>query len=98
MVTFISNIQFLLWLIYLLTVVCSFGMKVSIPVANCIAGYRIGKGKGYADLEFAMLVKMGAVNQNTVLAATVHDCQVHRQSLLNFFISELNSCIAFIGI
>jgi len=48
-------------------------------VANCIAGYRIGKGKGYADLEFAMLVKMGAVNQNTVLAATVHDCQVHRQ-------------------
>jgi len=54
-------------------------MKVSKSVATCIAGYRIGKGKGYADLEFAMLVKMGAVNQNTVLAATVHDCQVHRQ-------------------
>ena len=71
---------------------------MSIPVANCIAGYRIGKGKGYADLEFAMLVKMGAVNQSTVLAATVHDCQVHRQSLLIFFISELNSRITFIGI
>lgn len=78
-VRFILNIQFLLWLIWLLTAGCSFGMKVSIPVANCIAGYRIGKGKGYADLEFAMLVKMGAVNQNTVLAATVHDCQVHKQ-------------------
>lgn len=72
---------------------------MSIPVADCFTGYRIGKGKGYADLEFALLVKMGAVNQSTVLAATVHDCQVHRQSLLNFFfILELNSCITFIGI
>jgi 5-formyltetrahydrofolate cyclo-ligase len=42
-----------------------------------IAGYRIGKGEGYADLEFAMMMKMGAVDQNTVIAATVHDCQVH---------------------
>lgn len=72
-----------------------------IVIAYCIAGYRIGKGKGYADLEFAMLVKMGAVNQNTVLAATVHDCQVHRQlqSLLYFFIliSVVGMCITFIG-
>jgi 5-formyltetrahydrofolate cyclo-ligase len=42
-----------------------------------IAGYRIGKGEGYADLEFAMMMKMGAVDQNTVIATTVHDCQVH---------------------
>jgi 5-formyltetrahydrofolate cyclo-ligase len=42
-----------------------------------IAGYRIGKGEGYADLEFAMMMKMGAVDQNTVIAATVHDCQVY---------------------
>ena len=47
-----------------------------------------------------MLVKMGAVNQNTVLAATVHDCQVHTHSCshyLNFFFSGVNSCITFIG-
>jgi 5-formyltetrahydrofolate cyclo-ligase len=42
-----------------------------------IAGYRIGKGEGYADLEFAIMMKMGAVDQDTVIAATVHDCQVH---------------------
>lgn len=39
-------------------------------------GYRIGKGRGYADLEFAMLLEMGAVNNQTVVATTVHDSQV----------------------
>lgn len=39
-------------------------------------GHRIGKGEGFADLEFAMLVKMNAVNENTVIATTVHDDQV----------------------
>nr|CAD7257176.1 unnamed protein product [Timema shepardi] len=43
------------------------------------AGYRIGKGEGYADLEFAMLMKMGAVNQDTVVVTTVHDVQVFDQ-------------------
>jgi 5-formyltetrahydrofolate cyclo-ligase len=50
---------------------------VEVSVDYSIAGYRIGKGEGYADLEFAMMMKMGAVDQNTVIAATVHDCQVH---------------------
>lgn len=39
-------------------------------------GYRIGKGEGYADMEYAMMVTMGAVNQDTVVVSTVHDCQV----------------------
>ena len=39
-------------------------------------GYRIGKGEGYADMEYAMMFTMGAVNQDTVVVSTVHDCQV----------------------
>ena len=39
-------------------------------------GFRIGKGEGYADMEYAMMVTMGAVNQVTVVITTVHDCQV----------------------
>lgn len=40
-------------------------------------GRRIGKGESFADLEFAMLVKMNAVNENTVIVTTVHDDQVY---------------------
>lgn len=40
------------------------------------AGCRIGKGEGYADLEWAMMASMGAVNDSTVVVTVVHDCQV----------------------
>lgn len=39
-------------------------------------GYRIGKGEGFVDLEFAMMMEMGAVNEDTVVVTTVHDCQI----------------------
>ncbi|RZC38293.1 methenyltetrahydrofolate synthase domain-containing protein [Asbolus verrucosus] len=39
-------------------------------------GHRIGKGKGYADLEFAILKEMKAVDDNTIIVTTVHDSQV----------------------
>ncbi|XP_043584209.1 methenyltetrahydrofolate synthase domain-containing protein [Bombus pyrosoma] len=39
-------------------------------------GYRLGKGKGFADLEFATMMRMGAVTQDTIVITTVHDCQV----------------------
>jgi len=39
-------------------------------------GWRIGKGEGYADLEWAMAAAMGNVNENTVVISTVHDDQV----------------------
>lgn len=42
-----------------------------------ILGYRIGKGKGYADLEFAILTHMKAVNSNTVVVTTIHDSQLY---------------------
>ncbi|XP_076751152.1 methenyltetrahydrofolate synthase domain-containing protein lost [Xylocopa sonorina] len=55
-------------------------IKIDLVVLGsvCVSrdGYRLGKGKGFADLEFAMMMRMGAVNQDTVVVTTVHDCQV----------------------
>ncbi|XP_028333495.1 methenyltetrahydrofolate synthase domain-containing protein isoform X1 [Physeter macrocephalus] len=45
-------------------------------VAVSEKGWRIGKGEGYADLEYAMMVSMGAVSQGTPVVTVVHDCQV----------------------
>ncbi|XP_072452017.1 methenyltetrahydrofolate synthase domain-containing protein isoform X3 [Chiloscyllium punctatum] len=45
-------------------------------VAVSAKGWRIGKGEGFADLEYAMMVSMGAVDENTVVVTTVHDCQL----------------------
>ncbi|XP_076658377.1 methenyltetrahydrofolate synthase domain-containing protein lost isoform X1 [Halictus rubicundus] len=55
-------------------------IKVDLVIMGsvCVSreGYRLGKGKGFADLEFATMMRMGAVNQDTTVIATVHDCQV----------------------
>lgn len=45
-------------------------------VAVSKEGYRIGKGRGYADLEYAILREMGAVDENTVTVTNVHNSQV----------------------
>ncbi|KAB0794922.1 hypothetical protein PPYR_11761 [Photinus pyralis] len=45
-------------------------------VAVSKQGYRIGKGRGYADLEYAILREMGALDENTVIVTNVHDSQV----------------------
>uniref|UniRef100_A0A8C0ZST3 Methenyltetrahydrofolate synthase domain-containing protein n=1 Tax=Castor canadensis TaxID=51338 RepID=A0A8C0ZST3_CASCN len=45
-------------------------------VAVSEKGWRIGKGEGYADLEYAMMVSMGAVCEGTPVVTIVHDCQV----------------------
>jgi 5-formyltetrahydrofolate cyclo-ligase len=39
-------------------------------------GVRIGKGGGYSDLEFGLLVEAGLVGERTVLATTVHPLQL----------------------
>ena len=41
-----------------------------------VAGLRIGKGEGFADLEWAMMSSMKAVNPDTVVITTVLDSQV----------------------
>lgn len=40
------------------------------------AGYRIGKGEGFSDLEYALMAENGIVSDETVIVTTVHDEQV----------------------
>ncbi|XP_060132036.1 methenyltetrahydrofolate synthase domain-containing protein isoform X2 [Zootoca vivipara] len=55
-------------------------VHVDLVVVGSVAvsekGCRIGKGEGFADLEYAMMVSMGAVREDTVVVTAVHDCQV----------------------
>ncbi|XP_068436916.1 methenyltetrahydrofolate synthase domain-containing protein isoform X2 [Clinocottus analis] len=55
-------------------------VKVDLVVVGSVAvsekGLRIGKGEGFADMEFGMMASMGAVNESTVVVTIVHDCQV----------------------
>merc|ERR1719369_2013157 len=39
-------------------------------------GVRLGKGRGFAELEWGMLWEMGVVNDETLVATTVHDSQI----------------------
>lgn len=55
----------------------------------CILGWRIGKGEGYADMEYAMMVSMGAVREDTPVITIVHDCQVRLKHPLSSDGSEL---------
>lgn len=56
-------------------------ISLDLVVIGCVAvskdGFRIGKGRGYADLEFGMMVHMKAIKPNTIIATTVHDSQVY---------------------
>ncbi|XP_028665676.1 methenyltetrahydrofolate synthase domain-containing protein isoform X1 [Erpetoichthys calabaricus] len=55
-------------------------VKVDLVVVGSVAvsekGWRLGKGEGFADMEYAMIAAMGAVNDSTVVVTVVHDCQV----------------------
>ncbi|KAM3625043.1 uncharacterized protein V6R79_006095 [Siganus canaliculatus] len=55
-------------------------VKVDLVVVGSVAvsekGFRIGKGEGFADLEYGMMASMGAVNDSTLVVTIVHDCQV----------------------
>lgn len=44
-------------------------------------GARVGKGGGYSDLEFALLLEVGLVDDRTVITTTVHDLQVVDEEL-----------------
>ena len=45
-------------------------------VAVSANGDRVGKGEGYAELEYAALRSLGRVPDDVVIATTVHDAQV----------------------
>jgi 5-formyltetrahydrofolate cyclo-ligase len=44
-------------------------------------GVRVGKGGGYSDLEFALLVEAGLITDDTALVTTVHPLQVLNEDL-----------------
>jgi 5-formyltetrahydrofolate cyclo-ligase len=44
-------------------------------------GVRIGKGGGYSDLEFGLLVQRGLVGDETTIVTTVHDLQLLDEEL-----------------
>ena len=43
-------------------------------------GVRLGKGMGFAEIEWGILVEMGAVTKDTIVATSVHDSQVVAES------------------
>jgi len=41
-----------------------------------LLGWRIGKGFGFSDLEYAMLASVGAISPEVPVVTIVHDSQV----------------------
>lgn len=63
--------------------------KVDLIVVGAVAvspkGWRIGKGMGFSDLEYAMMSILGFVNDDVKIVALVHDCQVIEDLSENIF-------------
>ncbi|KAH8369427.1 hypothetical protein KR009_010684 [Drosophila setifemur] len=56
------------------------GLKLDIVVIGSVVvsrdGYRIGRGNGFADLDIGLLIELGVITPETVIATIVHDLQV----------------------
>lgn len=50
-------------------------------VAVNLSGARIGKGGGFSDLEYGILIDSGKIDDHTTVATTVHPIQILRQHL-----------------
>jgi 5-formyltetrahydrofolate cyclo-ligase len=51
-------------------------------VAVNLSGARIGKGGGYSDLEYGVLIDAGKIDDHTTVATTVHPIQIVRRHLM----------------
>ena len=51
-------------------------------VAVNLKGARMGKGGGFSDLEYGLLLESGKIDRRTVVATTVHPIQILRENLL----------------
>ena len=51
-------------------------------VAVNLSGARIGKGGGYNDIEYGVLIDAGKIDDHTTIATTVHPIQILRRHLL----------------
>ncbi len=53
---------------------------IDLVVTGCVAvdkhGNRLGKGGGYAELEYAILRELGLVDEDTWVVTTIHDLQL----------------------
>ncbi len=50
-------------------------------VAVNLSGARVGKGGGFSDLEFGILIDSGKIDDHTTVATTVHPIQILRRHL-----------------
>ena len=51
-------------------------------VAVNLKGARLGKGGGFSDLEYGLLLESGKIDRRTVVATTLHPIQILRENLL----------------
>ena len=51
-------------------------------VAVNLSGARTGKGGGFSDLEYGLLIEEGRIDANTTVATTVHPIQILRENLM----------------
>jgi 5-formyltetrahydrofolate cyclo-ligase len=51
-------------------------------VAVNLSGARVGKGGGYSDLEYGILIDAGRIDDHTTIATTVHPIQIVREHLM----------------
>ena len=52
-------------------------------VAVNLSGARVGKGGGFSDLEYGLLIEAGKIDDHTTVATTVHPIQIVREHLQN---------------
>jgi 5-formyltetrahydrofolate cyclo-ligase len=50
-------------------------------VAVNLSGARVGKGGGFSDLEYGLLIEAGRIDEHTTVATTVHPIQILREHL-----------------
>jgi 5-formyltetrahydrofolate cyclo-ligase len=50
-------------------------------VAVNLSGARVGKGGGFSDLEYGILIDAGRIHERTTVATTVHPIQIVREHL-----------------
>jgi 5-formyltetrahydrofolate cyclo-ligase len=57
--------------------------RVDLIVSGCVAasphGHRVGKGGGFADLEYALLCEAGVIDTSTPVVTTVHPLQLREE-------------------
>jgi 5-formyltetrahydrofolate cyclo-ligase len=51
-------------------------------VAVNLSGARVGKGGGFSDLEYGILIDAGRIDEHTTVATTVHPIQIVRDHLM----------------